>query len=56
MRMRTHCEDKGDSKSETANGGTGWRTKERDSNRRIGIAVKVVAIGGEGGQAKWTQV
>ena len=49
------CEDKGDSKRGTANGAAGWRTKERDSNRRVGIAIKGVASGGEGGQAKGTQ-
>ena len=48
MRMRAHCEDKGDSKCGTANGGAGWRTKERESNRRIVIAIEGVASGGGG--------
>ena len=55
VRMRAHCEDKGDSKRGTANGGAGWRWKERDSNRRIKIASKGVASGGERAQAKGTQ-
>ena len=27
MHMRAHCDDKGNSKRGTANGGAGWRTK-----------------------------
>ena len=49
MRMRAHCEDKKDGKRGTANGGAEWRRKERDSNKRIGIAIKGVASGGERG-------
>ena len=38
MRMRAYCEDKGDRKRGTANGGAGWQMEEQDGKRRSRMA------------------